>query len=180
MILEKKRNHLILIDQTKLAHESLHCHPKMSRLFEKGMTQKEYCTLLCSYYGFYKGIENTRVKLNCWSNFSLYYIISLMSEDLRVMDIAINQLSVLEPFWIANEKEMLGSLYVLQGSSFGNKIIASQLNKALPNASLSYFRHPLDISLWASILDAIELEDDNLNQLIDSANVTFNEFYSWL
>jgi heme oxygenase len=84
---------------------------------------------------------------------------------------------------LETEAQLLGALYVMEGSTLGGQVIARQLEKAgIPQQA--YFRGNAEAtgSLWKSFCQLLTdaATSDNAPEIVESARLTFQHLDAWL
>ena len=113
---------------TSEAHQRLHHHPLTYQLTSPNLTETQYIDVLKAFYGFYKPCEQSvsayaksRASRALWLEQDLtYFACPVQAIDLCV------ELPVLR-----SEQNILGYLYVIEGSSLGSRIIMRCLQNSL-------------------------------------------------
>lgn len=105
----------------------------------------------------------------------------LIAEDLGPAVAELPICGALPP--LDTEAQVLGALYVLEGSTLGGQVIARQLAKAgVPLQA--YFRGNGDATgpLWKSFCQLLTdaATDDNSPEIVESARLTFQQLDAWL
>lgn len=104
----------------------------------------------------------------------------LIREDLPLAD-ALPLCPALPP--LATRAQMLGALYVLEGSTLGGQVITRQLAKAGLGQRRYFAGHAEHTGpLWKSFcqLLAAEATDDNQAEIVRSAIQTFQALHAWI
>jgi len=88
---------------------------------------------------------------------------------------------------MSSVEKLLGTMYVMEGSTLGGQLIARHVEKSLalvPGVGDAYFRGHGERTgaMWKefSALLATRISDDQTGQVIDSAKKMFQVFGSWM
>lgn len=104
----------------------------------------------------------------------------LIREDLPLAD-ALPLCPTLPP--LTTRAQLLGALYVLEGSTLGGQVITRQLAKAGIGQRRYFAGHAERTGpLWKSFcqLLAAEATDDNAAEIVESASRTFQALHAWI
>lgn len=180
--------HQQLKEQTSAAHHAL--EKKLISKIKAVQNHDDYVKLLALMYGFYAAIEE---RINQYPNEQHAAITngrrkaSLILSDIRHFT-SQPSLSLCEKLPALDSYEkLLGVMYVLEGSTLGGQIIARLLKTQLNSTSddgfsffLGYGKETLAMweSFKASLLD--DFTADEKEQVIRSAEDTFNTFKTWI
>ena len=186
-----------LREQTRPAHTALEAQPMLTRLLSAGLTEEEYCQLLQSMWAFYQSLEPglvpaTAALLRQHPNPEYRYLprAPLLANDCRVMGCACPDLTYpsIEPRLDGGEAQLLGVLYVIEGSTQGGRFISRHLANTLGitgDTGASFFNiYQWDSSWgafrrWLSTDMAIRYQDDYRN-IIEGADRTFSALHAHL
>lgn len=137
---------------TRSAHQRVDHHPVLSPLLRPGLSLAVYRLALARLYPAVSGLEQTLGKaLEAWSwRYPMVTRTELLAQDLRALDQPLAaRWRFPEPH---NEAEMVGMLYVLEGSRLGGEVIArcvgQQLGSSLP--CRFFGATPLAADTWAA------------------------------
>ncbi len=82
--------------------------------------------------------------------------------------------SVVDEF--ASTNEMLGILYVLEGSKFGNAAIRHELLKLRPEFPMAFLSHGADRALWKSFLPILNAATGSSKEIACGSRFAFEHF----
>ena len=160
-----------LAEATRPAHQRLHRHKVLKRLFAVDLTQAEYLAILDTYRSLYAAAETARVATGRFQNLTLTpALMALRRDGCETSDRPAPDLA------LADDHQILGALYVLHGARFGAQHMRRALRRSLPGAPHHFFGLAPDPTQWAALLGEIEvLRPDPIaaGQLIDGADLTF-------
>jgi len=97
---------------------------------------------------------------------------------LRDLDLLHAELRVIPVPIFASEAQMLGSLYVLEGSRFGARFILRQVDPNAISGATHYLNHGAP-DFWSGFLSVLENSpgaQENFNSVLDAALSTFDAF----
>lgn len=191
-------NRQILVAKTHAAHEALHNHKAMIRLFAPDLSAGEYAKIVYAYLGFYQVLEHQRDALGCWPEFSLAKPIVQLQRDLATLgehchkDKTYESARSLPPEASASEfifnglalceLNCLAGLYVLHGARAGAAVIGKQLQSHHPHLPSHFFAAARDRVQWQQLLAVINNihSGEGLDQLGTGAEAVFISFGRWL
>ena len=191
LILEQLR------EQTRSAHLALEAQPLLKRLMSSRLTETDYGQLLQSMLAFYQSLElelvpATKALLGRHPDPDYHYLprTPLLVNDCRVLGLASPGLIHLPLDFRLNGSgaNLLGVLYVIEGSTQGGRLIARHLADTLgisEKSGASFFSiHRWDNS-WTTFRRwwTRELEgtyQDDVQSIIDGANMTFSSLHTHL
>lgn len=126
--------HLLLRQSTHTAHTRLNHHPMLAGITQPGYPLARYVALLAAYQPLYAGLESAIVARlsTIGSNFdySQRHKLPWLNEDLQFFTHAIpDRPAALAP--LDNLGQLVGTLYVIEGSTLGGELIARQIAQHL-------------------------------------------------
>jgi heme oxygenase len=180
--------------ETEAIHLRLHQHRLLKPLAAGKIDRSGYQDLLMRLYGFHAPLELALVssvaalKLDLAMDRRLR--VALLRRDMR--DLGLDERAIADlptndsmPA-LASEGDLLGALYVREGSTLGGKVLARHLDAVLGLGVLDGRRFLAgdgeDGPLWRSCGEAIEAAAlcGHLPAMIATANATFLAFEAWL
>jgi heme oxygenase len=184
----------LLKDNTANAHKQLEKSSCFKRLFASDYTTSEYARLLTYFYSFYNAIEP--ILFNDLSPVDHAHLqhrakTHLLYQDLTAFNINVDKLPVCDvlPSLTTFAKKM-GTLYVLEGSSLGGRVIGEHLKKHFSADAVLplkfYTSYGADLHLeWQKFALFMgqcfnHQNDQIINEVVDSANATFIALQQWM
>jgi heme oxygenase len=159
-------------------------------LLDEGLTLGAYVNALSRLYGFWRGWQPQIAFLLQDEDFTApRRRLHLLAADLSALGVSAGRLDALPSCPLVELRdgiEGLGSLYVLEGSTLGGKVIARNVARRLGDAggeSSSYFRGYGDNTsrMWRSFLARLdEAPEADMRQIGFGALATFERLGSWL
>lgn len=153
----------------------------------------EYTDQLKRFYGFYAGFESqvsTNLEISALIDWGARKKVQLIEQDLAALDfLQTEKLSTWQPLQSVNSNaEILGALYVIEGSTLGGQFIFLNLKKTLnlsAERGASFFAGygSKTGQMWRSfveVLDSHVLSKEDKLVALKSAQNTFDEFGEWL
>ena len=160
-----------LAEATRPAHQRLHRHKVLKRLFAVDLTQAEYLAILDTYRSLYAAAEATRVASGRFQNLTLTpALIALRRDGCETSDQPAPDLA------LTDDHQILGALYVLHGARFGAQHMRRALRRSLPGATHHFFGLAPDPAQWAALLGEIEAlrpDPSAAARLVDGADRMF-------
>lgn len=160
---------------TKAAHSLLDHHPLLMALPGPTLSLETYGRALAALHGAHRAIES---RVAAFAPAVLFpRRLADMESDLAALGVSPRPLTVEVPL-VGCTAEMLGMLYVIEGSNMGGIVIARQLALSLPgNAPRAFFGgaegSPRWQRFWAFAHPRIEPEDFDLAAMAASATFAF-------
>lgn len=175
---------------TKAAHDELE---KNLDLLSPELSLDDYINVLKKFYGVYRPVEAQIRNSSFGSFFSDRYKLSHLIADLKhfgLTDSEINSLPVHEEFHNnASLAELLGILYVLEGSTLGSLILSKHFASRFDLTTLNgltfftaYGANTMPRWMeWKAISERLETEWNLAREtVLNSANKTFSELRIWM
>jgi heme oxygenase len=173
-----------LKEQTRANHQAL--EKKLVTKMRSMRTVSDYTDILCLFYSFFGGLEKM-IKLyldqTSMPDYKLRRKAGALAADLvelGAMVPAIAHRSALPA--IHDHQQALGAMYVIEGSTFGGKIISKMIRQSLPSTEghgLTFFDGYGDETenMWAQFKHFLT-RPENLpgDEMINTANETFSKF----
>lgn len=183
-----------LKNDTGTAHKQLEKSACFKRLFADDYTISEYAQLLGFFYGYFSAIEPVLfVDLSQGYHSGLQYRTKthLLRQDLTFLSTNADELSLCETLpELASFAQKMGSLYVLEGSLLGGRVIGRHLTSHFGTDIVSAlnFYHCYGDNLdrqWrgfsAFMMHSFDNQNDEvINEVIGSANATFTTLQQWV
>jgi heme oxygenase len=186
--------------QTDGHHQSIETVKRFGRMFSPDYTLAEYTELLQKFYGFFKPLEATFQAHPDWvqglevSSFILAERLRtpLLEKDLLALGLSSEQVAQLPVCKklpeLTSKAQMMGCLYVLEGSTLGGQGIAKKLSAALqltPEKGLAFYtgHGPETMPKWKAfkgVLDSAFSVEDDLASIAQTAGATFEALADWM
>lgn len=178
---------------TMASPTKIEANPVLAKLTSQSLTPLEYKTILERYYGFFRPLEEKFV-LNAnhatIPSFDQRLRTQRLKSDLHALgasDAEIDALPVCDRLpALDNESELLGVLYVMEGSNLGGMLISKHL-KTLPFFSAEsgtfFGDDPQAVSArWKSFIEHLESRSTSLDEAatLNSASETFQKLDQWM
>lgn len=176
----------------RLRTETAAAHARLERdvgLSPERVDEQSVRRMLTRFYGFYRAwepwIEASPIEP---SFFEPRRKLSLVSTDLAALGVRdMHRLPSFSPqLGPATAERAMGSLYVIEGSTLGSRVIGRWMQDAawLPMGGLAYFAsYGTDVGrMWRLFLDELALfaASSSQDEIIDAAKVTFERLHGWL
>lgn len=178
----------------RLKQETAEAHRKTEMILAPRLvsihTFDDYATVLKMFYGYFSPLEKEI------SNYVTEVILHdvhqrrnslFILRDLEAIGCSTKQVPVCQHIpKITSVPSALGAMYVLEGSTLGGRMISKMLMK---NVSIVFGENNLNFfngykedtgNKWKAFLSVIEDYDTSANELITSANETFNGLTKWM
>ncbi|HEY8612583.1 MAG TPA: biliverdin-producing heme oxygenase [Roseomonas sp.] len=153
------------------------------RLTDPGLTPERYRAVLARFHGFWAGWEpRVAGELSDDAFLAPRRRLHLLRDDLRALDVAPEALPICPPPPLHGHAEAMGSLYVMEGSALGGRMILKSLGRlCLPEGGQSYFAGYGDATgaMWRSFLERLEAEPD-VPAVLRGAKATFETLADWM
>ncbi len=178
------------------AHQQIENNSYARSMMDKSMTLPQYTNYLKLFYGFLKPLEERAIASGLPVQLGLDMDIrgktALLEQDLLHLGLTPIQLEQLplctELPDVTTAERLIGSFYVIEGSTLGGQIITKQLMKFLPvepEAGIAYFngygQHTRD--QWMSFRDLIVeygQSDESRQEIVHAARETFSLLERWI
>ncbi len=174
---------------TDAAHQALHQHPLLSPLTSGDITQARYTQILQAFYGFYLPLEQRIAGTDLAGTYELYAspMLTWLRQDLRFYAVDLHDIPLCEDSPIpARVDELLGVLYVREGSLLGGQVICRLLNQRLAASTHSFrFFHgwgDATAARWRTLLTVLDscAQEAGSEPMCRSAAKTFECLQNWL
>lgn len=184
---------LQLRDATADVHEALHRHPAFVSLLEGRIALPTYRALLARLHGFHTALERDLrdASPEILRGFDVRAL--ERSPDLRadllalgLSDRDIEALPVCEGLRsVRSNAELMGRLYVVEGSALGGRVLAARLDGLLGPAGTAgrrFFtgRAAPDPLPWPAFCRLLEAQAADVEAMIEGADTTFHALADWL
>jgi len=168
-----------LAHDTRAVHQRLHAHPWISRLASPTLTVPDYRALLEAYRAFAGHVESTRARLDLLRPLTLAPAMDSLGADIDALHGQRGPHAVSVTMRLDDQPSLLGALYVIHGSGFGNRVLERCVRDTLPDAPRDFLRAGTPRALWSQLESELEeLSGDSiaLSRLTRSATMTFERF----
>lgn len=153
------------------------------RLTGPGLTLERYCLILSRFHGFWAGWEpHVAAALADDAFLAPRRRLGLLRDDLRALGVAPDSLPVCPPPPLHGRGEAMGSLYVMEGSTLGGRVILKGLERiGVPPDARSYLAGNGEATgaMWRAFLERLEAEVD-AGAVLRGAKATFKTLGDWM
>ncbi len=134
---------------TRSIHRQLDHHPLLARLLGDDLDNEDYAAALAALHGPQAILEDTvRPRLEA-IGMSGRFCPRLGRLEADLIDLGLSPLPLRRPdLHIENEAELVGTMYVLEGSRLGGALILRHLKRRLPRAPRRFFAVDDDSGRW--------------------------------
>lgn len=180
--------HAMLKERTSIQHSQIENTPLVSKLINKTITLSEYQLLIRKFYGYIAPCEELIQKLTC-----RYLLIQREKSLCLLSDLAvfgIEKHSVEFSCYLPQLKtyeQVLGYMYVMEGSTLGGQIIAKMLQETLnltPENGASYFYGygKNTRNKWAEFCQLLDerKHNEHTKEIIIAASQTYSTLNNWM
>jgi heme oxygenase len=171
-----------LRSETRPFHEALEQNEFNQTLLAGNVSSEATTRFLAKLYGFLKPYE-TQLDQHTFGpawNLEARHRAHLILQDLRPAT-ALPLCPDMLP--LATREQLLGAMYVLEGSTLGGQVIARQLAKA-GIETRAYFTGYAERTgpMWKSFCQLLteESTDENQAEIVESASLTFQKLHAWI
>ena len=180
-----------LREQTAEAHERMHGHPFFAP-FEPGrMTLDAYKRILRALYGFHAALETELFRASAEAGVEAVMAGRAHSAELAAdlesvgfSAAAIQAIPRWDSFRVSGRGDLLGTIYVREGSLLGSAVLAKRLDTILGGDRGRRFltSHSRNPGAWQRLIEEIEVagSDGLLPSMVSGANRTFRAMEVWL
>jgi heme oxygenase (biliverdin-IX-beta and delta-forming) len=181
-----------LREQTRPQHESIESATPFKILMSPELSQEQYAHIVSFWYSYVKPCEETlrhNQALKEWMpDLESRYKTTLLEEDLRNLGLDPQDIpngTITPP--LNNTAQMLGFIYVMEGSSMGAQLIVRKLkehnwhSEGITNFYAGYKKD--NGKMWSAFkkqLLALELSEAEEDQVVESAKQTFASLEQWM
>lgn len=168
----------VLRKATNAVHERLHVHPVTSVLVSPSLNKAAYIKALRAFFGFHKAVEATSNTLP--AVYDIAHKSHLIESDLTALKAdAASQAPCPAVTLGQSTNDLLGMMYVVEGSSLGGRVIAKNVAKILGlNAEFgARFFHgvsPQPAEDWRTFIGVLERHCTDAMACVDAAVRTFD------
>lgn len=173
-------------------HDDLEQNSRLKRLLSKELNQTDYVDILQRYYSLFMSFENQTEKHAGWAAMKKQLQIrsktELLEKDLRHFGVAASDYghagATSLRFLTENTAQLLGTAYVMEGSSLGGRYISRHLQerfKWTADSGACYFNGYAEntAQLWkhfCSFIENFSGPDGEKDQVVVSARHAFETF----
>lgn len=122
-------------------HQALHHHPLLQRLFQPDLSKQDYIKILSGFYQVYQPIETTLDEYlephALAFNYQQRRKCPSLLDDLHTLNARIPETEI--RFDLQQTGQIIGVLYVLEGSSLGGQVITRALQQQHPELPVAFF-----------------------------------------
>jgi heme oxygenase len=171
---------MALIDQlrekTQDLHEKLHVHPLLAMLQQDHITHEDYIFILQAFYLAYATSEAGRAELH--TTMPDAPTLTWLKEDLDAQGVKPLEADAVHYPAITSLSQLVGYLYVKQGSTLGGRVISKHLAKTLgleEGKTNHFFAGYGDETgpQWKAFLAQLEQPGVNADEAVAQAVLTF-------
>ena len=170
----------LLRDGTRVEHDRLE---DGLRLTDPALTLERYRAVLARFHGFWAGWEpRVAAALADDAFLAPRRRLGLLRHDLRALGVVPENLPVCPPPLLHGRGEAMGSLYVMEGSTLGGRVILKGLERlGVPPEARSYFAGHGEATgaMWRAFLERLEREPDAA-AVLRGAKATFQRLGDWM
>lgn len=186
-------------DKTSDLHETVESRLGDRFFQEEKLDKEQFLSLLKSFYRIYAPLEAKLLPTvrETFSGYRYEERTERLKDDFRTLGLEeseVDQIEVLPDSLVVSPEEpseLLGCLYVIEGSEMGNRVMRSRLDEGLPEDCLgarSFFRDKTEESTrqWQTFKELLNREvstSTERERLVDSARDTFELFkrsFEWV
>ena len=153
------------------------------RLTDPALSPDRYREVLSRFHGFWAGWEpRVAAELADDAFLAPRRRLALLRDDLRALGVAAERLPVCPPPPLRGRGEAMGSLYVMEGSTLGGRVILKGLERiGVPQDARSYFTGNGEATgtMWRAFLERLEAERDAA-AVLRGAKATFQRLGDWM
>lgn len=180
----------LLRESTAPAHTEIEKNRRLSLLTSSALDKESYRDVLARYYGFFRPIENALSEspfANVVPNLHERFKSAELTQDLLGLGLTAQDIEAL-PFAtqlppVQTRAQILGVMYVLEGSALGGMMIARGLTAHPWWGGGSFFHSDgaAVSSRWKSYLAALEtVPESEWPEVVSSALATFKALDHWM
>lgn len=182
-----------LKEQTRADHESVE---RIMPFFREAFSIEEYGRVLEAFFGYFEPIERRLIAVSGWESAGIHVRRRLRSHllrnDLRCLGRTESEIDALPRCgdlpMLDGLTEAFGTLYVLEGSTLGGQMIATEVNRRLGldrRDGVSFFvSEGRNVGLeWRSLCAAVRKQINTSDQTaiaVSIASATFRSLEEWL
>lgn len=185
-----------LQQDTRKQHDQTEQNRLLSQLMRDDVTHDHYRTVLHKFYGFLNPVEHkistSKSAAHIELDLSHRQRAGLIVRDLKALGASETDIDALPLCDNLPEfetvPELLGWLYVLEGSTLGGQIISRHLQKTLhvtPETGGAFFySHGAEVGkMWKefmTMMDRYTARNGHADRIVDAAQQAFRRFDEWL
>lgn len=177
-----------------LKRETLYAHKKSERILTQKLisikSYQDYASILKMFYGYFHPIEaivKKYLKKDVLKDIDERRNSLFILHDLEAINYSTEEIPLCVDLPKINSSlEALGTMYVLEGSTLGGRVISKMLMKntsvVFGDANLNFFNgYKVDTgSKWAHFLSVIDQYEKSAAIIVEAANETFNCLTKWM
>ena len=170
----------LLRERTRAEHDRLE---RGLRLTDPGLTLERYREVLSRFFGFWAGWEPRMAEeLPDEALLAPRRRLHLLRSDLKALGLSPERLPACPAPPLRGTGEAMGSLYVMEGSTLGGRVILKALEgRGVPAGARAYLAGHGDATgaMWRSFLSRLEAEPDAA-AVLRGAKATFATLADWM
>lgn len=156
-------------------HQALHVHPLLAPLQDDTISMEDYRWIIRAFHQLYASVEKQP-----YSTFGMPDVpaVTWLERDMQVHDITPAEPAPINYPALTNPSQLLGYLYVKQGSTLGGRVISKHLHKTLGliDHETNYFFAGFGEETgprWKAFLKLLENKEVNHEEAVNQAIKTF-------
>ncbi len=181
-----------LKNETMAAHLSLESHARLKPLGEGELTMSAYGEVLQRFLPFWEAIEAAAYRradiAEILPDIQERFLSSKLSDDLSALKMPRLTVAAPQIDWIKDLPSAIGSIYVLEGSTLGGRVIIKrvmdQLGLTADHGASYYAGYGAETGTkWKAFQQAIHAypwDDHAADTIIQAANQTFSALEKWM
>lgn len=183
-----------VLSELRVGTEDLHkAIEGVMPMFRSDFDLEQYRIILTKFYGFHAAFENVICQRMSGQKSALAYEerkkLALLRKDLSFFHSAeeISELPKIDNLPDYDElSEILGALYVIEGSTLGGQVITTHLQKlGVPQEARNYFSGygPLTGKMWKQFQAELSHQvkaPEQIEKSVRAARQTFSRLHEWL
>lgn len=180
--------HATLKNETKLQHSQIESTPLLSKIINSNISLEEYQLLLRKFYGYIAPCENLIKKMPWQYLLSQREKTQILITDLLTLGIekhSVEYCHYLPP--LKNYEQVLGYMYVMEGSTLGGQVISKILQDTLKltpelGAGFFYGYGKNTRNRWIEFCQILDnkIDDEQQNEIVMSASQTYSTLQDWM
>jgi heme oxygenase len=179
-----------LRQETAEIHERLHGHPGLAAAASGAITADDYARLLARLFGFHRAYESVLAETAFNEAYDLGFVTPVARSESLALDLValgvdratITNLplcaSIVRPSSVA---ELLGSRYVVEGSTLGGQLIARALEPRFGDNRRFFLSKPGNT--WRALSESLEAlagDPSSVQAAGNAARTSFLDFERWM
>lgn len=178
-----------LRSSTHWIHHALHRHALLLPLSDGSISTRDYLKVLRCFYGFYDPLERKILASPLAAAYqeAASPSVAWLVDDLVFYGESFNRIPLCDDLpKVENLADLMGLLYVKEGSLLGGRAIHKQLQNSLParEHAFSFFAGLGDATPahWRSVVNRLDCSsrEHSTKAICASAETTFIKFQAWL